>query len=315
MPATPAEPPVLCLARAGALPAGEGSIQLFPPGLHEVWPSNADPAKEPKALKVTIDEKTAEVLEAKRAEYQATADAGNGDAPYLDFNHDDREASAWPKRIFWGGDDPLLGGVRAEVEWSAAGDQAVKGKTYRRFSPAFFAADGRITGAPVNMGGLVNRAAFTTIAPLFAKENPSPTNDPEPTEPTMPEEEITALKEENAALKKQLEELTAAAKAAAEKDAEATVEAAAKEGRIGTGEEIRKAWKAQLIANPAARELLLALPVNPAFQEVIKTKAAPAEKAENGKELLATYNALPRTEKPAFFAKHREALTAIHGKA
>lgn len=283
MPAT--EQPILCLARAGALPAGDGSIQLFPPGVHEVFPSNADPAKKPQALKVTIDEQTAQVLEAKRAQYQAAADAGNGDAPYLDFNHDDREASAWPKKIFWGGDDPLLGGVRAEVEWSAAGDEAIKGKTYRRFSPAFFAAGGKITGAPVNMGGLVNRAAFTTIAPLFAKETPK-LESPEPpsTEPTMSEEEIAALKEENAKLKtqleeqgKQLEELTAAAKAAAEKDAEATVEAAAKEGRIGTGEEIRKAWKAQLIANPGAKELLLALPVNPAFKDVIKAKGAPPE--------------------------------------
>jgi hypothetical protein len=58
-------------------------------------------------MTLTIDEATAAVLEASRASYQAKADAGEGDAPYLDFNHDDREASAWPKRIFWAGSDPI----------------------------------------------------------------------------------------------------------------------------------------------------------------------------------------------------------------
>lgn len=268
----------LFLARSANLSVAEdGSIQMFPPGEHKIVPSSTDPSKEPKAIDVKIDEATAQLLEAKRAEYQAAADAGNGDAPYLDFNHDDQEASAWPKRIFWGGDDPLLGGVRAEVEWSGAGDAAVKGKNFRRFSPAFYAADGRITGAPVNMGGLVNRAAFTRIQPLFAKQSEEPPTDP----PTMTEEEITALKEENESLKTQLaeqktmlESLQAKAKEADEKAADEAVAQAAKDGRIGTSEELHAKWKAQILADPNAKELLLALPVNPALQEqLIKAKA------------------------------------------
>jgi len=55
---------------------------------------------------VTVTPATAALLEASRASHQSAADAGNGDAPYLDFNHSDNEASAWVKSIFWGGDDP-----------------------------------------------------------------------------------------------------------------------------------------------------------------------------------------------------------------
>lgn len=281
-----ADASTLFLARSAALAAEDGSIQLFPPGTHQIVPSNADPSKKPAPMDVVIDAATAEILEAKRAEYQAAADRGEGDAPYLDFNHDDQAAAAWPKRIFWAGDDPLLGGVRAEVEWSSSGDEAVKGKLFRRFSPAFYAAEGRITGAPVNMGGLVNRAAFTRIQPLFAKQGdePSATADPDTTpdqNEKMSEEEITALSEENTSLKnqiaemqKQLDDLTTSAKAAAEKEADAIVATAAKEGRIGTSEELHAKWKDQILANPGAKELLLALPANPALVgDLIKAKA------------------------------------------
>jgi hypothetical protein len=300
-----AVPAVLYLARSAEIPADGESIQLFPPGVHKIVPSNADPKAKPKAVELTIDEATAELLEAQRAEYQAKADKGEGDAPYLDFNHDDQAAAAWPKRIFWGGDDPLLGGVRAEVEWSSAGEEAVRGKTYRRISPAFYAPNGRVTGAPVNMGGLVNRAAFTKIQPLFAKQGDEPES-PQTT-PTMSEEEIAALKEEKAALEtkvaemqKQLDELTTAAKAAAEKDAENTVAMAAKEGRIGTSEELHAKWKAQILANPDAKELLLALPANPALTgTIIKAKASDPNQPAPEKEEPKTLEEIIRAKRHA----------------
>lgn len=276
---------------------------MFPPGVHTVTPMRGDPDAKPESITLTIDESTATRLEAIRAEYQAKADAGEGDAPYFDFNHEDAEASFWPKRIFWGGDDPLLGGVRAEGESSKAGEEAIAGKIFRRFSPVFYAKDGVITGAPVNMGGLVNRAAFERIQPFFARPAgpspaaPEPTDPPTDPTPSMNEEQIQALQDENAELKaklddqqKQLDDLTAAAKAATEKEAETTVELAAKEGRIGTSEEIRGKWKASLIANPENKELLMALPVNPAFQEAFKAKGADpanAAKAEEEPKTLA----------------------------
>jgi len=249
---------ILFLARSAALADAAGTVQMFPPGEQTVTPSRAD-GGEPDEIRLVIDEQTAADLEALRAELQAKADAGEGDAPYFDFNHDDSEASAWPKRIFWAGDDPLLGGVRAEVEWSAAGQAAVQGKTFRRFSPAFYAAAGRVTGAPVNMGGLVNRAAFTRIQPLFAKAEAPPASPPAT---TMSEDQITALQTENAELKNQLSALEATLGEMRKKDAEAAVALAAKEGRIATAPALQAKWVDSILKDPAAKDLLMAMAPN-----------------------------------------------------
>lgn len=304
---------VLFLARSVSLAIAGETVQMFPPGKQTVTPSRAD-GEEPEEMELTIDEATATTLEAIRAELQAKADSGEGDAPYFDFNHQDGEASAWPKRIFWAGEDPLLGGVRADVEWSAAGEAAVQGKTFRRFSPAFYAAAGRITGVPVNMGGLVNRAAFTRIAPLFAKESTT-------TPPIMNEEQIKALQEENAALKSQLTELQAGMAEMKKKDAESTVELAAKEGRIGTDPALKAKWVESIVKDPAAAELLLAMAPHPALdpKKITTTTAAKdAEIVKDAAALLAKFYELPREEKDAFFAKHSTALkaareAALHG--
>ena len=290
---------IIYLARASALEKGLTDVQMFPPGKQTVIPSNADPKKKPVAMTVVIDEQTAIDLEAVRAEYQAAADAGEGDAPFFDFNHDDGAAAAWPKRIYWGGDDALLGGVRAECEPSSEGEAAVMGKIFRRFSPAFYQPkNGRITGVPVNMGGLVNRAAFTKIAPLFAKDGAEieiETGDDESADPisnpqseTMTPEEIAALQEENAKLKSDLsamqtrmDEMAVTAKAAAETDAKNVVACAAKDGRIPPAPEIQGKWVTAIIADPNAKELLLAMAPNPALLgTIVQAKAAPEEEKE-----------------------------------
>jgi hypothetical protein len=301
----------LYLARSVSLAAANETVQMFPPGKQVVTPSRADGA-EPQEIELNIDAQTAEVLEALRAELQAKADAGEGDAPYFDFNHDDGEASAWPKRIFWAGDDPLLGGVRAEVEWTAAGEAAVNGKTFRRFSPAFYAADGRITGTPVNMGGLVNRAAFTRIQPLFAKQP----EDPQPETNTMTPEEITALQEENAMLKQQLAELQAGMGEMKKKEAEAFVAQAAKDGRIGTDPTLQAKWVDSIVSDESAKELLLAMAPNKALTEKITDNARKdADTVKDAAALLAKFHELPREEQPAFFAKHAEQLKTARDKA
>ncbi len=283
--------PVLYLAKASALSEASADVQIYPPGRQTLVPSNVDPKKPRKEIEVTIDEGTANALEAVRAAYQAKADTNEGDAPFFDFNHDDREASAWPKRIYWAGDDPVLGGVRAEVEWSSDGAAAVNGKTFRRFSPAFFEPkDGKITDAPVNMGGLVNRAAFTKMAslPAVAAKSGDP-NSPESTD--MTPEEITALQEELRlanekadGLQKQIDELTVTAKAAAETDAKNEVAMAAKEGRIPASAEVQAKWVKALIADPDAKELLLAMAPNPAFKVIVKAKAGDPEKEKTEPE-------------------------------
>lgn len=285
LPAVTQSAEILYHARSAAIPAGAPDIQIFPPGRQTITPSSPDPAKTPQAMELTIGSTTAATLEAARAAHQAKADAGEGDSPFFDFNHDDREAAAWPKRIFWAGDDPLLGGVRAEVEWTSAGTEAVTGKLFRRFSPAFFAKDGEITGAPCNMGGLVNRAAFTAIAPLFAKTADTQSST---TTPNMTPEEIAALQQENADLKTtiaslqaQIDDMSVTAKAAAETAAKETVACAARDGRIPPAAEIQAKWTAAIVADPANAELLLAMAPNAALLTVIRAKAAPDAPAKD----------------------------------
>lgn len=151
------------LAADSALPA---DIQFMPPGRHRI---RASQGGKPVSVEVAVNEATAAVLQTFLAAKLTAAAAGSDDRPFFDFNHEDREASAWPTEFYWAGDDPQSGGVRARIEWSDAGKSAVTGKTFRRFSPTFHLnASGEVTGSEINMGGLVNRAAFKQIAALFA---------------------------------------------------------------------------------------------------------------------------------------------------
>ena len=100
----------------------------------------------------------------------------------------------------------------------------------------------------------------------------------------MTPEEIAALQAENvdlkadlAELQTQLDTLTATAKAAAATDAKNVVECAARDGRIPPAPEIQAKWTAAIIANPDAKELLLAMAPNPALAQVIQAKAAPVD--------------------------------------
>jgi phage I-like protein len=148
-------------------PTAPDDIQYMPPGRHTI---RAQRAGKPVTLTVSVDASTAETLQRFLGERLAAAAEGTDDRPFLDFNHEDREAAAWPIAFFWAGDDRKTGGVRARIEWSEAGRRAVEGRTFRRFSPTFVPDEqGRVIGSEINMGGLVNRAAFKRIAALFAR--------------------------------------------------------------------------------------------------------------------------------------------------
>ena len=289
-------------------------IQWMPPGVHEIQPHTTD--GKVKTVTVLVDEAAADAVEQARAQYQAAFDAGQGDAPFLDFCHADQEASAWVLRAYWGGDDPKKGGVRLKLNWTDEG-RAKKGKSLKRFSPGFFVsekpdAEGRyhVTGAPANMGGLVNRAAFRTIQSLSASatteggENQNNNQDKN----TMTEEEIKALQEENASLKKQLEDLQESIADMKEKDADAAVEAACAAGKISP--DLMASWKETLLKNPESKTLLASLPVNPVFQAAYKPQDNKGS-APEGKALLASYDAIKDpAARTAFFVKHRKELLA-----
>ena len=146
---------VKALSAVGISMQGEPpeNIQWAPPGKHSIKATRGD---EPCDMTVNVASDAVEALNRSLEEIK-----GQGFDPYIDFNHDDKEASGWIDSFYWGGDDPTTGGIRAKVRWSQDGANALKGGSYKRFSPTFLTdAKGRIIGTTPNAGGLVNRPAF-----------------------------------------------------------------------------------------------------------------------------------------------------------
>ena len=208
-------------------------IMFMPGGVHEITPSQAG---KPIRVQVMSDPAGAAALESQRA-----ALAAKGIAPYFDLNHDDAEASFWPKSFFWR--DGVAPGIYAKGEWSAAGQTSRDGKAYRTFSPVFHVDDisrrpARIicnASAGPNMGGLVNNPAFKKILPLWAKHAGASSDQPNKTRHDMNEEQIAALQAKNTELLEQLTKLKSdqsALKAKNESDALVTAQISAHEATI-----------------------------------------------------------------------------------
>lgn len=145
--------------------AAPREIMWMPGGTHRI---SALRGSRTVTLAVKVGPETA--LLAERALMEINGASGGKERAYFDLNHEDREASAWPVGFSWR--DQPEPGVYARVDWSEVGEKAVVGKSYRAFSPAFFVDKGspaNITGAPKNMGGLVNDPAFKQILPLWGK--------------------------------------------------------------------------------------------------------------------------------------------------
>lgn len=237
------------------------TIQWAPPGIHQIYPTLEGVPVQPVRLK--IDEALAKRLEAARAKMAAAAKAGQGADPYFDFNHEDREASGWPVRFYWGGDDAKTGGILCECTLSAPGEAAIKGQAFRRFSPfvhlkveddkaetAKAGAKKLVTGPDgnhvieafgANLGGLVNNPAMQSIRAFFRASPESPAGDAGKTEttpdqqPAMTPEEIKAMQDRLTQAEETIKALTdenaklKASQAESEKAAAARMEAEAKE--------------------------------------------------------------------------------------
>lgn len=98
---------------------------------------------------------------------------------FLDFNHDDAEASGWVRAFSF---EPSRG-IMAHVEWTPCGAKALADKSYYSFSPAFLID--RETKRPVSLipghaaGGLVNAPAFGARMPALIAarlSGPAPTS-------------------------------------------------------------------------------------------------------------------------------------------
>jgi phage I-like protein len=300
-------------------------LQYMPPGTHRI---NASRNSKPVSLDIKVDAATAETLNAFLQAQLTKATDGNDDRPFFDFNHEDREAAAWPTEFYWAGDDLKTGGVRAKIEWSGAGKTAVQDKTFRRFSPTFIPDDnGKVIGSETNMGGLVNRAAFKSIQPLFAKSKTFPPSDL-PTFPLnfMIKSKLHALKlidsveasDESVAavieakfnqLTSRISELEAEQTAAIQARADSLVNSAVTAGRIAPKDEGTKTfWRDALIRDEAnAVKALESLPINPVLAKVTHgddPKSGLLDKMQLQQKKLAEVSAAnPQADFQTVFAK------------
>jgi len=266
----------------------------MPPGEHEIEASRAG---KPAKLTMRLKPEHAVVVNTRLQQMLAAFNAGNGDRPYFDLNHDDKEASAH----------------RAKVSWTGAGERAVRGKDFSRFSPSFYPDKaGNVVDVPMNMGGLVNRAAFQKIQSVVRSKSASAEEDSAEqnqnkkkatnmetlmavlaklglltsanldeatavTQVTAKFSEITQAGSKSAAdlvtakadLEKAQTDLVKAKKATAK----TVVEAAIAAGRIpGQNDAVKAKWEGLIEADPANAELLPE--VNPALKQVVDSTTA-----------------------------------------
>jgi len=261
-------------------------IQYLPPGQHDITATkNGKPAE----LTLTVTARTADLLQKSFDKITA----GDREQIFIDFNHDDKEASAWVTEFYWAGDDPEAGGVRAKVQWTSKGEEALEGRNYRKFSPTFtLNSKGEIDGTTLNAGGLVNRPAFKDITPIVASEGDnyktdsqmideekdkkpiaSQEEEPKKKEETSAQDKLAEKDEEIKSLKAKIKAMEEDKKKEQEVAAQSAVDKAVEDGRIPPKDEKVKAkWVSILEHDPDAVMALNALPVNPAFQRVVQAK-------------------------------------------
>lgn len=315
----PADSPLLARLAPRDLPAPAGAppaeIMVFPAGTHTI---NATQSGRSVTREIVVGPDTAATMQAA-----LTAALAGPQRPYFDFDHDDTAASAWPQSFRWEpgapGRDP---GVYAAVEWSASGAAAVLGKDYRSFSPAFFADEARpsrVTGAPLNMGGLVNSPAFRRQAPIWAKTlsaDPLPKNENQKKSMKTEEEQkaadlaaqnaqaLKAKADENSALQAKLQTLETEKKERAKADATAKVAAAVARGALPAKDEaIQAKWRGLIEANAAHSALLDALTGSPLLTPVTQPGGHHVEAKAGAEEVLKAYAKASASDRPAIYAK------------
>lgn len=260
---------------------------------------------QPKKVQVNVNADVAELLQdnlAKRLSEPVRPVAG--------FDHKDGPASFFPKEFRW--DEER--GVILEVDWTAAGKEAVEGRNYSYFSPTFYLSGKTVKGLPGSgeIGSMTNNPAFRVptmkIAASAADEEIDETMANAIAEKLFELDVITAEQASeadeafvikaitgihealalahaaNAQVSRENRELQA--KVADIQKAEATtiVQAAVAEGKIPAKDQAAiDFWTAQLTASPeTAKKVLAGMPVNPLLQRVIDVKVKDGKKVAAG---------------------------------
>lgn len=276
-------------APAIILPEGDSAecdIQWMPPGPQQpVCLVNGEPRK----LSFTCEARHADILNNQLQRLLAQARAGEGDRPFTDYDHQDGAASSRPARLYWGGDDPKTGGIRLAGKWTAKARQGIRDGEWDRFSPEweFHPTTEEPTGINVNLGGLVNRAAFQSIARVVAKHGGAATDN---NLETMTKDEISQIITE--ALKSVVTDIAAlkATAKGAETTTAATAQAGAADDKITNIITLAlKPLTEKVTAFETAQTNNLKAQAKSAVQvHVVRGAIAPEEKLPSGK-LVADY--------------------------
>jgi phage I-like protein len=162
-----------------ALPDKTTHIVIFPRGTHTIHATDGN--DEPVEATVNVDEKAFISI---KQNIKNVADM------FSDFNHDMKNASSWLKDIIW----DAAKGIIAEVILTKDGLEAINGKSYRYFSPAFYLDDdNNIKSLDIDFGGFTNNPAFDSLKsyPIRATKNKNMEIQDKPIETVV----ITAEKE------------------------------------------------------------------------------------------------------------------------
>lgn len=217
--------PIQARLTVAAPEAAHGEFMFMPAGLNVIHATKGSPGTRGREV-------TARVLvqrgdEAALQSQLEALNAASAHKVYFDFNHEDRDASFWPRRFSW--KDAPQPGIYVAGEWSDAGRAAISGRVYRAFSPVFHVDDERKDPcriicqprARLNMGGLVNDPAFRNNLPLWAKHAGATQHTPTTTQSHhMTQEELAALQAKKTNLEQEIAGLVAGSTGSAE-DAEA----------------------------------------------------------------------------------------------
>lgn len=176
----------------------------MPAGAHTV---NASLDGEPSEVTCECSEADAQRLNAQLQSLMALASDGKASRPFIDFDHEGKEAAAIPVEFFW------QDGIRLKVEWTAEGAEALRGRVYSYFSPEFMLGDdGHPSSLPQvgPIGALVNTPAFQNIERLAASRTNPEGKASKHKEPTM-EKLMVALVEAKLIPSAKLDDETATA--------------------------------------------------------------------------------------------------------
>jgi phage I-like protein len=280
--------------------APSARIMYLPAGTHEV---HATVNGKPKTLTVTVDASVFERFSAALAKRLK-----DNVRPYIDFDHAGTAAAAIPTGFEWVEGE----GLYLLVEWTRAGEEAVTGRSYSYFSPAFLIGnDGTPTGLASQgpIGALVNDPAFRKIRRVAAHQTTLAdpmdefasalvkagllTTDQDVDEKAAAQI-LATLKAANARAetaeslakteKERADRAEAALTQARAEQADAALVEAIEAGRIpAKDEETKTFWRGRLLEDPAgAQKALASIPANPVTRRVLSQDQARGQAPQLG---------------------------------